>query len=119
MEPVEERGMLKFSEFLLRHHFEHLVFPNASELDVIRSDIDFAAGWGQKDPKGYQAFLEVLSNPAYGIIGKNYVELLDRAQRGEKFDFRLGRIAAAYARHIAELPVQASSSIFFRTWIWK
>ena len=101
---VEEPGMLKFSEFLLRHHFEHLVFPNASELDVIRSDIEFAAGWGKKDPKGYQAFVEVLSNPVNGIIGKNYVELLDRVQRPEEFDFRLGRIAALYARHIADLP---------------
>jgi endopeptidase La len=101
---AEEPGMLKFSEFLLRHHFEHLVFPNASELDVIRSDIEFAAGWGKKDPKGYQAFVEVLSNPVNGIIGKNYVELLDRVQRPEEFDFRLGRIAALYARHIADLP---------------
>ncbi len=100
----EERGMLQFSEFLLRHHFEHLVFPNASELEVIRSDIEFAAGWAKKDPKGYQAFLEVLSNPEYGIIGNNYVDLLKRAQRGEKCDFRLGRIAAVYVRHIAELP---------------
>ncbi len=109
---VEERGMLKFSEFLLRHHFEHLVFPNAGELDVIRSDIEFAAGWGKKDPKGYQAFLEVLSNPVNGIIGKNYVELLDRAQRREKCDFRLGRIAAAYARHIAELPASFLMDLF-------
>ena len=60
----EARRVLKFSEFFLRHHFEHLVFPNASELDVIRSDIDFAAAWRQKDPKGYQAFQEVLSNPS-------------------------------------------------------
>ena len=55
----EERRMLKFSEFLLRHHFEHLVFPNASELDIIRSDIEFATVWRKKDPKGYQAFREV------------------------------------------------------------
>jgi hypothetical protein len=109
---AKERGMLKFFEFLLRHHFEHLVFPNASELDVIRSDIEFAAGWGKKDPKDYQAFLEVLSNPVNGIIGKNYVELLDRTQRREDFDFRLGRIVAAYARHIAELPASFLMDLF-------
>ncbi len=109
---LEERGMLKFSEVLLRHHFEHLVFPNAGELEVIRSDIDFAAGWTKKDPKGYHAFVAVLSNPANGIIGKNYIELLDRAQRLEKFDFRLGRIAAAYARNIAELPAGFLMDLF-------
>ncbi len=101
---MKERGMLKFSEFLLRHHFEHLVFPNSNEFDVIRSDIEFAATWGKKDPKGYHAFLEVLSNPVNGIIGKNYVELLDLAQRRDEFDFRLGRMAAAYSRHLADLP---------------
>ena len=103
-ETGEESGLLQFSEFFLRHHFEHLVFPNATELDVVRSDVEFAAGRAKEDPKGYRALLEVLSNPQFGIIGRNYVELLDRKQRGEKCDFRIGRIIAVYAKHIAELP---------------
>ena len=53
---MKERGMLKFSEFLLRHHFEHLVFPNSNELDVIRSDIEFAATWGKKTRKVIMRF---------------------------------------------------------------
>ena len=108
----EERRMLKFSEFLLRHHFEHLVFPNASELDIIRSDIEFATVWRKKDPKGYQAFREVMNNPLNGIKGKDYAELLDSAEREEKCDFRLGRIAAAHARHIAELPMRFLIDLF-------
>ena len=48
----------------------------------------------------------MLNNPLNGINGKNYAELLDLAERREKCDFRLGRIAAAYARHIAELPMR-------------
>ncbi|MGC9965485.1 MAG: S16 family serine protease [Syntrophobacteraceae bacterium] len=100
----EEQRVLKFSEFLLRHHFEHLVFPNATESDVIRSDIEFAADWKIKDPKGYQAFREVLSNPMNGINGRDYLELLDRAERGEECEFRLGRMEAIYARHVSELP---------------
>ncbi len=109
---VKERGMLKFFELLLRHHFEHLVFPGTSELDVIRSDIEFAAAWGKKDPKDYQAFLGLLSNPANGIIGKNYVELLEGAKRREDSGFRLGRIVAAYAGHIAQLPASFLMDIF-------
>jgi ATP-dependent Lon protease len=100
----EEQGLLRFSEFLLKHHFEHLVFPNETELDVIRSDIEFATGWAEKDPKGYQALREVLNNPRFGIIGRNYLSLLDRMQRGQNCDFTLGRTAAVYARNIAELP---------------
>ncbi len=100
----EERKGLKFSEFLLRHHLEHLIFPNATELDVVRSDIEFAAGWRKKDPKSYQALREVLSTPLSGLKGKNYLELLDRSERGEECEFRLARIEAAYGRLVAELP---------------
>ena len=108
----EERRMLKFCEFFLRHHFEHLVFSSESELDVIRSDIIFAAGLAKEDPKGYQALLEVLTDPRSGIIGNNFVELLSRTKEGEQIDFRLGRIAAAYARQIAELPGKFSVDLF-------
>ena len=88
----------------MRHHFEHLVFPNADELEVIHTDIEFAAGLEKNDPRGYQTFLEVLSNPKYGVIGKNFIELLDSAKSGEEFDLRLERIVAANAGHIAKLP---------------
>jgi ATP-dependent Lon protease len=100
----EGRRALKFSEFLLRHHLEHLVFPNATELDVIRSDIDFAADWKKNDPKGYQALREVLNNPMNGINARDYLELLDRVELGDESKFTLGRMEAAYAKHIAELP---------------
>ncbi len=104
--------MLKFSEFLLRHHLEHLVFPNATELDVIRSDIDFAAELRKKDPKGYQALREMLSNPMNGINARDYLELLDRAERGEECEFRLGRIEANYAMRVAELPSRFLIDLF-------
>ncbi|MGA2227973.1 MAG: S16 family serine protease, partial [Syntrophobacteraceae bacterium] len=108
----EERRMLKFSEFFLRHHFEHLVFPNASELDIIRSDIEFAMAWRKKDPKGYQAFREFLNNPLNGIKGKGYTEVLDLVERDEKCDFRLGRMAVAHARQTAELPMRFLIDLF-------
>ena len=52
----EELRVLKFCEFILRHHLEHLVFPNATELDVIRSDIEFASDWSEKRPERLQGF---------------------------------------------------------------
>jgi ATP-dependent Lon protease len=105
-EATGELGMLKFCEFLLRHHFEHLVFPNAGELDVIRSDIEFVGGWEKNRPKDYHAFLGALSNPEYGIIGKDFIELLEHAKSGEEFDSRLERIASLYVGHVAELPAK-------------
>jgi ATP-dependent Lon protease len=107
-----ERGMLKFCEFLLRHHFEHLVFPDESDLDVVRSDLKFVKEWTKTDPKGYLAFMEVLTNPRYGIVGRNFAVLLDRAKEGGEFDFRMGRIAAAYARHVAALPGKLLFGLF-------
>ncbi|MCL5405931.1 MAG: AAA family ATPase [Deltaproteobacteria bacterium] len=100
----EERRVVKFCEFFLRHHFEHLIFPDASELDVIGSDIDFASVRAKRDPQAYATLLGMLENPEWGALGKNYAELLRRAQRGEECSFRIGRVAAAYAGQVAELP---------------
>lgn len=102
--PREEQKVLKFCEFFLRHHFEHLVFPDASEVDVIGSDIDFALARAKRDPQSYGALLEMFENPQWGALGENYAELLRRAKRGEELCFSIGRVAAAYAGHVAELP---------------
>lgn len=100
----EERKVLVFAEFFLRHHFEHLVFPEKSELDVVRSDIEFAMEWRRKDQSAYHSLRESLSDPLTGIMGRNYIELLDRAERSEECDFRLARITVGYTRDIANLP---------------
>ncbi len=101
---AEEQKMLNYCEFLLRHHFEHLVFPDATELDVIGSDTDFALSRAKKDPQAYGGLLEMLENPQWGVLGENYGELLRRAQKGKDYRFRALRTAAAYAVHISELP---------------
>ncbi len=109
---AEERKILKFTEFFLRHHFEHLLFPDKTELDVIRSDIDFAMRWREKDPASYRMLREVICDPLTGIMGKNYIHLLDRAERSEQSEFRLARILAAYTRDIADLPGRFIIDIF-------
>ncbi len=39
---LEEQKMLAFTEFFLRHQVEHMLYPERSEREVIRSDADFA-----------------------------------------------------------------------------
>ncbi len=100
----EQLKLLKLCEFLIRHHFEHLISPNASELEVIQTDIEFALVRAKREPQGYEALLEMLADPECGVFGKNYAELIRRAERGQQYRFRLGRVAAAYARYVSELP---------------
>ncbi|MDR3556243.1 MAG: AAA family ATPase [Syntrophobacteraceae bacterium] len=108
----EERKILKFCEFFLRHHFEHLAFPDASELEVISSDIDFALARTKRDPQAFGALLEMFENPQWGALGKNYAELLQRAKRNEECGFRTLRVAAAYAGQVAELPTGLLVELF-------
>lgn len=100
----EEARILKFCKFFLRHHFEHLLFPQASELEVIGSDIDYVLGWGGRDASGYRELIETFENPQWGAFGKNYAQLLRRVESGKACGFSTGRVAAAYAAEVAQLP---------------
>ncbi len=108
----EERKILKFCEFFLRHHFEQLLFPDASELEAIGSDSDFALGLEQREPKGYADLLEMLDDPQWGAFGKSYATLLRRAKLGERRGFGAGRVAVAYAGQLAELPTGLLINLF-------
>jgi ATP-dependent Lon protease len=108
----EGRKISKLCEFLLRHQFEHLVFPEATELDVIGSDIDFALVRAKRAPQAYAGLLEMFDSPEFGALGKNYAELLRRAQHGKDRRFRICRVAAAYAGHFADLPMGALLDLF-------
>lgn len=109
---AEERKLLAFCEFFLRHHFEHLVFPEKTEAGVIRSDIDFALDWSKKDPRAYHALRSAFSDAISGIKGRNYIALLDRAEYGAGCDFRMARVLGTYARNLAALPGRFLPDIF-------
>ncbi|MGC9193864.1 MAG: S16 family serine protease [Syntrophobacteraceae bacterium] len=100
----EETKIVKFCEFFLRRHFEHLLFPQASELEVIGTDIDYVLGWGRRHASDYRELIETFENPQWGAFGKNYGQLLRRAERGQTCGFRTGRVVAAYAAEAAQLP---------------
>ena len=108
----EEQMVLAFSEFFLRHHFEHVLFPERSEIEVIGSDMTYATEWAKREPASYQMLREVLSDRMSGIKGEDYLSLIDRAQRGEKPGFKLGRVVAEYAREIAGLPGRFLPDLF-------
>lgn len=108
----EERKMTAFSEFFLRHHFEHILFPDKSEVEVVRSDIDFARGLSIGDPKTYAALRAALSDQMNGITGKGYLQLLDREEEDSRCDFSMGRIISAYTQSVAALPAHFLPDVF-------
>jgi ATP-dependent Lon protease len=101
---AEKERIVKFCEFFLRRHFEHLLFPQATEIEVIGSDIDYFSGWARREASGCGVFIEAFENPQWGAFGKNYGRLLRRAQRGQSCAFGRARVVAAYAAEVAQLP---------------
>lgn len=108
----EEQKTLVFCRFLLRHYCEHLLFPEKTEAEVIRSDLDFAADLRGNEPESYRGLREILAEGINGIGGRDYLELLDRVERGAECDVRMARIIARYARNISELPSRFLLDIF-------
>ncbi len=109
---AEERKMMVFSEFLLRHVFEHLLFPKEDEYEVVRSDIAFAMELSQKDPDRYEVLRRCLQDGTNGILGKNYVALMNRAAQGTDCDLKVARIVTSYLKHVSELPGRFLVDIF-------
>lgn len=109
---VEARKMRAFSEFLLRHELEHILFPEKKEHEVIRSDIIFAMDWRENDPTSYQLLQDALKDELNGIRGENYLELLDRAGKQEPYEDVIQRIIAGYVKTLAGIPYRYLRQVF-------
>jgi ATP-dependent Lon protease len=100
----EEQKLLAFSELFLRHHLEHIVFPKKNEFEVIRSDMEYLINWSKSAPTSYRMLRDALAEGMTGIKGKDFLNLLNRVERGEDPGFGSGRVVAGYTREIAGLP---------------
>jgi len=109
---LDERKILTFAEFLLRHDFEHLLNPQRREHEIIHSDIDFAMGWRQNDPTAYQMLRSVLADSANGIDGSAYLDLLDLAERGRHHEIAIERIVSRYAVALGDMPEALIEEVF-------
>ena len=83
---TEEGKMLAFSEFLLRHQMEHVLYPEKAERDVIRADAAFAMDRRTSDPTYYNMLLKVLGDEMNGIEGAPYLALFESAEQGMSLD---------------------------------
>ena len=101
---VEEHKILAFSEFLLRHEIEHMLYPDRSEREIIQSDILFAMDKRSEDPTYYRMLRSALSDEMNGLKGRPFMALFDRAEQQLPTEPLLGEIVNGYAFVLGDVP---------------
>ncbi|MFP5213198.1 MAG: S16 family serine protease, partial [Acidobacteriota bacterium] len=108
----DERKMIAFMEFILRHEMEHMLYPERGEAEVIRSDVEFAMGWREEDPTSYRFLRGVLADEMNGLKGDGYLELFDCAEQGKPYDTIVDRLVERYTSGLGALPQWALERVF-------
>jgi len=109
---AEERKMLAFAEFALRHQLEHLLYPRETEREVIRSDVEFAIEQRDQDPTYYRSLRNALADEMNGILGGPILGLLDLAEQDQSYDKPISGILARLADMLGDMPEEALLSVF-------
>lgn len=109
---AEERKMLAFSEFFLRHQMEHILYPQQKEREVIQSDADFAMNRREKDPTFYRTLRESLSDEMSGIRGQYYISLMDHAERERSTESVITHILNVFIETAGDMPEVLLREIF-------
>jgi endopeptidase La len=103
---AEEAKMLAFSEFLLRHQMEHLLYPKKSERDAIRADVVFAMDRRASDPTYYKMLRNALSDEMTGIEGAPYLTLFEMAEKDLPFEDSILPLLKPFPSLLADMPEQ-------------
>jgi endopeptidase La len=109
----EERKILAFCEFLLRHDIEHMLYPLRTEREMVRADVEFAMDKRSNDPTFYRELQNVLSDEMNGLRGQRYLELFDKAEQGIPYESFVTRILNDYVITLADIPLDLLEDVFF------
>ena len=109
---AEERKMLAFVEFALRHQVEHMLYPRNSEREVIQSDVTFAMDQRDQDPTYYQSLRNVLADEMNGIIGGPILAVLDLAEQEQPYDDLISGILTRLADILGDVPEDILLNVF-------
>jgi len=108
----EEGKMLAFAELLLRHQVEHLLYPQQHEREVILGDAEFAMERRAGDPTFYRSLRQALADEMNGLKGRDYLLLLDQAEKGLPLDAMVTSIISHVVPLLADLPEPLLESVF-------
>jgi ATP-dependent Lon protease len=103
--PADEKKMLAFAEFLLRHEVELALYPDRSEREVIAADAEFALERRSDDPTYYRMLRSALSDEMNGLKGAHYLALLDLAEQGLSLEPPIGAILGELVASLAAFPL--------------
>jgi len=108
----DERKILAFAEFMLRHEIEHMLYPQHSEREVLQSDAEFAMERRSDDPTFYRALRNALSDEMTGLKGQPHLALLDRAEKGQTYGTAINEILNPFVAILADLPEKLLRKVF-------
>ena len=108
----EEKKVLAFAEFFLRHEVEHMLYPERKEREVIQADVDFAQDCRLSDPTFYRMLRYALADEMNGLKGAQYLALLDGAERALPLDALIGGIFNTLATDLGEFPDSFLQEVF-------
>jgi len=109
---LEERKMLAFSELLLRHDLEHILYCERKERDIIHSDVEFAMDRRSTDPTFYQMLRQALADEMNGIRGESYLSLLDQAERQQPFEAVMTQVINDLVKALGDFPADSLEELF-------
>ncbi len=109
---MEEAKMLAFTEFVLRHQIEHLLYPQRMETEIIGSDVVFAMEKRDNDPTFYRMLRNALADELNGLQGGPYLALLDTAEEERPYDYLIARIQSAHVTKLADMPIDFLEGLF-------
>ena len=109
---AEEGKILAFTEFVLRHQVEHMLYPEESEREVIRSDLAFAMERRTDDPTYYAMLRKVLADEMNGLRGDLFQALFESEEQGRPHEYLITRILTSLTSSLVGLPATLLQSVF-------
>lgn len=109
---IEERKVLAFAEFMLRHEAEHLLYPEHRERGVVVADVDFAMDRRVSDPTYYRTLMSALSDEMVGLRGQGYLALFSEAEQKRTLETLVVGMLNLLGVSLSVLPVAIMDAVF-------
>lgn len=100
----EQRQALGVMELMLRHGFEHMLYPKRPQHEVIASDGRFAMQLRHAEPSHYRMLRAALGGEMPGLCAQEYCLFFDRLERDEPADGVIARIVRQQVELLAQVP---------------
>ena len=105
---------MAFSEFMLRHEIEHMLYKPRDEREVLQSDVAFAMERREEDPTYYHDLCSALGDEMTGLKGEHYLALFERAETGGPVGTIITRMLSHYILALVDVPEILLRSVFLQ-----